>query len=126
MKNLKEHGEFKIEEKDLKEIKNFFCSESLSEDETKAVIKKTYEEQKILIDPHTAIGVGVVNKISLNGKTIVLSTAHPAKFSNVVMEATGVSPELPENLKDILTKKEKYKKIPNDLEKIKQFILDEI
>ena len=58
--------------------------------------------------------------------TVILATAHPAKFSNVVMEAAGINPELPENLKNILYKKEKYKKFPNDLRKIKQFILDEM
>ena len=82
--------------------------------------------EKKLIDPHTAVGIGVVKKVPLKGNTIVLSTAHPAKFSDVVMKETNVKPELPENLKDILTKKEKYEKIPVNLKSIQNYILKKI
>ena len=88
----------------LKKIKESFCSESLSDEETKSVIKEVYKNQKMLIDPHTAVAIGAVNKISLEGNTIILATAHPSKFSDVVMKETGIKPELPENLKNILIK----------------------
>ena len=39
------------------------------------------------------------------------------------MEASNVKPELPENLKNILTEKENYDKLPKDLEKVKNYIL---
>ena len=39
------------------------------------------------------------------------------------MEATGIKSNLPENLKNILLKKEKYEKFPKDLEKIQNYIL---
>ena len=79
-----------------------------------------------MVDPHTAIGIGVINKISLKENTVVLATAHPSKFPDTVMKETGVKPELPENLKNILFKKEKYEKLPKDLEKIKNYILKKI
>ena len=126
MKDLNELGEFMLEEKELKKIKKNFCTESLSEKETKSVIKDIYKNQKILIDPHTAVAVGVANKISLEENTIVLATAHPSKFSETVMEVTGIKPELPENLKNILVGKEKYDKLPKDLKKIKNYILKRI
>jgi len=40
------------------------------------------------------------------------------------MTETGIQPELPENLKDILDKKEKYEKLPQDLKKIQNYILE--
>ena len=123
MNDLKEHGEFKIEKEDLKKINESFCSESLSEEETKSVIKKTYKNEGILIDPHTAVAVGAVNKISLEGSIVTLATAHPSKFSDVVMNETGIKPELPENLKNILIQKEKYEKLPKDLQKVQSYIL---
>jgi len=112
--------------KELKKIKENFCSESLSEEETKSVIKEVYKNQKMLIDPHTAVAIGAVNKISLEGNTVILATAHPSKFSDVVMEETGIKPELPENLKNILDKKEKYEKLPKDLKKIQNYIMERI
>ena len=126
MDNLNKRGEFKLEKEELEKIKENFCSESLSEKETKLVIKEVYKNQKILIDPHTAIAIGAVNKISLEGNTVILATAHPSKFSDVVMKETGIRPELPENLKNILDKKEKYEKLPKDIKKIQNYILKRI
>ena len=126
MNDLNERGEFKLEKEELKKIKENFCSESLSEKETKSVIKEVYKNQKILIDPHTAIAIGAVNKVSLEGDTVILATAHPSKFSDVVMKETGIKPELPENLKTTLDKKEKYEKLPKDIKKIKNYILEKI
>ena len=126
MNDLNEIGEFKLEKEELKKIKESFCSESLSEEETKSVIKEVYKNQKMLIDPHTAVAIGAVNKISLEGNTVILATAHPSKFSDVVMKETGIKPELPENLKNILDKKEKYEKLPQDLKKIQNYILERV
>jgi len=126
MNDLSEIGEFKLEKKELKKIKESFYSESLSEEETKSVIKEVYKNQKMLIDPHTAVAIGAVNKISLEGNTIILATAHPSKFSDIVMKETGIKPELPENLKNILDKKEKYEKLPEDLKKIQNYILGRV
>jgi len=90
------------------------------------VIRNIYKNHKILIDPHTAVGIGASDKLSLKGNTIVLATAHPSKFSNVVIKETGINPDLPEKLKDILVNKEKYKILPNDLKKVQNYILEKI
>ena len=42
------------------------------------------------------------------------------------MKETGVKPELPENLKNILVKKEKYEKFSKDLKKIQNYILERV
>ena len=126
MKDLNEGGEFKLEKNELEKINVNFYAESLSEEETKSVIKEIYDKHEMLIDPHTAIATGVVSKISLEGNVIVLATAHPSKFSESVMKATGIKPELPENLKNILVGKEKYEKIPNDLKKVENYILKRV
>ena len=124
MKDLSERGEFNLEKEELKKIKTNFCSESLSEEDTTSVIKDIYKNQKILIDPHTAVAIGAVNKMSLEGNTVILATAHPSKFSETVMKATGIKPDLPENLQNILIGKEKYEKMPKDLKKIQNYILE--
>ena len=102
------------------------CSESLTEEETKFFINEIYKKEKILIDPHTAVGLGVAKKLSLEGDTVVLGTAHPAKFSEVVMNETNKKPKLPENFNEILNKKEKFDELPKDLKKIKDYILNKI
>ena len=126
MNDLNEHGEFRLGKDELKKIKDSFCSESLSEQETKSIINEAYIKQGILIDPHTAVAVGAANKISLKENIVILATAHPSKFYEVVMKETNIKPELPENLKKILDEKEKYEKFPKDLKKIKNYILKKI
>ena len=54
---------------------------------------------------------------------MILATAHPSKFSEVVTKSTNFKPELPEKLKNILIKKESYEKLPNDLKTIQKYIL---
>ena len=126
MNDLNDRGEFKLEKEELKKIKEIFSSDSLSELETRSVIEEVYKNQEMLIDPHTAVAIGVAKKISLEGNTVILATAHPSKFSDTVMKATGIKPELPENLKHILDKKEKYEKLPKDIKKIQNYILQRI
>ena len=126
MNDLKNLGEFKLEIDEVKKIKENFCAESLSESETKLVIQEVFKKKELLVDPHTAVAIGVSNKIALSGKTIVLATAHPAKFSEIVEKQTKIKAKLPENLKDILTKEENYKKIPQDLQKVKNYILENL
>ena len=126
MEDLNNKGEFKLANEELNNIKKNFCSESLSEEETKLTIEEMYKKQKILIDPHTAVGLDVAKKVSLNEKVIVLATAHPSKFSKVVFESTGIKPELPENMKNILSQQERYDKLSKDLKEVQNYILERI
>ena len=54
-------------------------------------------------------------------KGIFLETAHPAKFLDIVQEATGITPDLPETLQNCMKKDKQSIKIENsydDLAKI--------
>ena len=126
MNDLDEKGEFTLKKESLNKIRKSFFSESLSEEETKSVINEIYKKEGILIDPHTAVAIGVVNKISLEDETVVLATAHPAKFSDEVMKETNIKPDLPEDLKKILNEKERIDQLPKDLKKVKDYILDRV
>jgi len=126
MNDLNKKGEFTLKKKNLDKIRESFFSESLSEEETKLVINKIYKKEEILIDPHTAVAIGVANKISLEDETVVLATAHPGKFSEVVMKETNIKPELPEILKKVLNQKERVEILPNNLNKVKNYILDRV
>ena len=126
MKDLKENGEFKIKKENLNKIHQNFCSESLSDEETKLVINNFYKKEKILIDPHTAVGIGAANKLSLKESIVVLGTAHPSKFFEAVFKETGVKPELPDSLKKILNEKEEYEKLPNNIQNVQNYILQKV
>jgi threonine synthase len=57
---------------------------------TLATIKNYWEAHHYLLDPHTAVGVAVAEgHITAGVPMICLATAHPAKFSEAIMRATG-------------------------------------
>ena len=126
MEELKKNNEFKLNSEQMNILREDFISESLSEDETKIVIKKINEKYNILVDPHTAVGIGVLDKLSNDGTNIILSTAHPSKFPETVKDATGKDPELPDEIKRVREEKEKFDILPNDLNLIKKFIKERI
>jgi len=123
MTNIKQNGQYIINDGKLKKINKDFLSARMSEQETLNVIKNTYEKFNIVLDPHTAIGFGAFDKLNLNGNNIVLATAHPCKFPDAILKAINLKSDLPEELRFILDEKENYAIIANNLKKIKQYIL---
>jgi len=126
MQSIKNEKKYLIEEKELLKIKKDFVSETISEQELLSCLKKVYENYKIIIDPHTAVGLGALEKINLAGKSVVLSTAHPCKFSEAIKKAINIKSELPDNLNYILSKKENFIVMNNDIEEVKKYILNKL
>jgi len=57
---------------------------------TLATIRTYWEQHRYLLDPHTAVGVAVAQTCrSASAPMICLATAHPAKFSDAIVRATG-------------------------------------
>ena len=126
MEEIKIKKKYLIEKKELTKIKEDFLSESVSEEELLFCIKKVYENYKIIIDPHTAVGLRALEKINLNGKNVVLSTAHPCKFPEAINKAINVKSELPNELNYILDEKENFVVIQSDIEEVKKYILSKL
>ena len=120
MKRIK-NNDYHLEEDIIKKINVDFLSERLSEDETLKEIRETYNKNKYILDPHTAIGLGVAKKLKINN-CIVLATAHPAKFPDAIIKSINQKTELPNELSHINNKKENFEIIDNSLEKIKEYI----
>jgi len=127
MKGIKEEGRYILSKEILKKINKDFLSASLNEDEILKVIREVYEEYKIILDPHSAIGFGALkHKINLDGNNVVLATAHPCKFPKAIDKSIGIKPSLPEKLKYVMDEKENYYIISNNLNATQQYIKDKI
>ena len=120
MKQIKQNT-YQIEKQSLDIIQKDFLSESCNEQETLSIIKKNYEENNMILDPHTAVGVGAANKLSFTD-CVVLSTAHPCKFPDATNNAINKHEKLPEELQYVLDKNENFQVIKNNLEEVKNFI----
>ncbi len=68
----------------------------LTDEETLAVIRSVYDRTRYLLDPHTAVAYGVVERLRARGlvgdrPVAVMATAHPYKFPETVAAALGVA-----------------------------------
>jgi len=117
---------YKIDKKDLDKIKKNFVSDMLDEKETVEMIKIINDEHQIVVDPHTAVGIGAVRKLGLEKNCVVLSTAHPCKFPKAIEDAISKTENLPESLKYVNHKKEKFELLSNDIEKVKKYVMNSI
>ena len=69
-----------------------------TDDEVRATIKRVYQERGYLLDPHSAIAY-----LGLGGRPgVFLSTAHPAKFAEIVEPIIGRAVETPPALAEAL------------------------
>jgi threonine synthase len=126
MNGIKENGKYIISKDKMKKINKDFLSASMSEKEVLDTIKEVHIKHNIILDPHSAIGFGSLNKINLDGSNIVLATAHPCKFPEAIDKSIGIKPELPEELKYVMGEKENYDIISNNLSKTQQYIKERI
>lgn len=123
MENLKQSGQFSLDDKRRETIGAMFSAGSSSVQETAKMINSLYQESGYLADPHTAIAVKV-GRENMDAKIpmVILSTAHPAKFPDAVKQACDVTPQLPLWLDGLMERKEHYTVLANDEKVVKDFI----
>ena len=122
---LENKKEFLVAETHLKKMRKTFGYGNLSDSETKKTISQIYNKYKLIIDPHTAVGISVGDKeLNNKEKRIYLATAHYSKFIKTVKESVKTKVDYPVKLKKILKKNEKFKIIENDLDQLKKLIIN--
>ena len=112
---------------DLQAIRHDIWGASFSDDDTLRVMHDVDKRNGYTLDPHTAVGVlgwqcfAKQNQPTTQG--IVLATAHPAKFDEIVARATGVRPGMPERLAAFLDRPKKSIPFPNRFSELQEFLL---
>ena len=124
MEALKNNGEY-----DFTNPYDFFKAYSTNEEKTIEIIKACYDKYSYLLDPHTAVAYNAylqyVCETKDDKKTVIVSTASPYKFLQVVLEAFNINEEDP--LKAIKIINEKFNlEIPSVLNypEVKREIVD--
>ena len=114
---------------DVSAVQRTLSGYSVSEQDTVRAIQSTYRDTGYIVDPHTAVGVNALERyradrnIPSDVPSIVLATAHPAKFAPVVKDAIGVEPELPPQLRAVLDAEGHKVALPNSYEALKNILL---
>ncbi|MBH5399159.1 threonine synthase [Bradyrhizobium sp. CNPSo 4010] len=125
MEQLKQSGRFVLPDATLAAIREEFDAGRADETETAAAIRAAWREAGELVDPHTAVALAVADRDTTDTRvpSIVLSTAHPAKFPDAVEAACGQRPQLPAWLDGLMTKSEHMRVMKNDQAELERFVL---
>ncbi len=95
MEELKTTGRYDAPADLAEKIRAVFSGYYLDDEETKAEIAAAWAEKGVLIDPHTAVGLGAVKryrKETGDGAPVILaSTASPYKFAPAVADALALT-----------------------------------
>lgn len=101
-------------------------SRSYSDSQTEASIKELFTEYNYVADPHGAVGYvalkDYLSEFPGNYNSIILETAHPAKFSDTVEKIIGTEVNMPDRLAQCLKKNKRSIKISSDFEDFKSFL----
>lgn len=111
----------------LEYVQKEIWGHAASDEETLCEMKKVHERFGYLPDPHTAVGIFCWEAYKLEhaepAQGLVLATAHPAKFADVVKRAIGNAPPLPDRLAAYLKREKLSVPISSSYDDFKQFLL---
>jgi threonine synthase len=112
----------------LKNVQFDIYSESNDDNRTRGGIKEVYEKYNYVIDPHGAVGYlafkDYVEKNNLkNYYGVVLETAHPAKFKDVIEEELKIEVNIPERLAVCLNQEKKAACFSGEYKDLRDFLL---
>ena len=117
------NSKIEIDSKIWKKSSQLFISYSSDDRATYECMKYYFNNFNYVMDPHSAVAADAVNKLNdeLDGKTIILSTAHPAKFP-LALKNAGLPISLPNKLSSVLDKKEVADRLSSKDDSIFEFI----
>lgn len=115
----------------IEQMRKDFFGVSITDEETRVVIKDVFRKYGIITEPHGAAAwKGIVEYSKTdegcrikNQLFISLETAHPAKFPDEIFSVTGSNPEIPLSLEGLKDKAESYSAINNDYIELCQLII---
>jgi threonine synthase len=109
------------------EMKRIIVGVSVSDDETRETIARVFNESGYFLDPHSAVGWKGADKLLAENRLAagplgILSTAHPAKFSESVNPLTGPAP-MPASLERVMNRTVVSQIIPADVPALLEALL---
>ncbi|CAN5765415.1 threonine synthase [soil metagenome] len=128
MEELRTAGGFRLSQGALERLRAAFDSARVSEDDPRVTIREAEAATGHVLCPHTAVGLCAARARPGDPgvPTVVLATAHAAKFPDAVEEACGTRPSLPARMADLFDRPERVTYVQNDAAALKTFIRQDI
>jgi threonine synthase len=113
-------------DKQFHSLKGVLSSYSISDADTREILKEVYQEYNYLLDPHGAVGYLSLKKYleaDPGQKGLFLETAHPVKFYDTVEPVIGEKIPIPPGIGSLFEKAMKSLKIGVDYALFRDFLL---
>ncbi len=110
----------------INNFKKIYDASSINDEETLETIFKIFEKYNYISDPHTATGLKLLMDKNDDETWVSLACAHPAKFNSAVKKAINKEADIPIELNNLFDKKEKMTILPNNTDKVKNYLLENI
>ena len=110
----------------INNFKKIYDASSINDEETLETIFKIFEKYNYISDPHTATGLKLLMDKNDDDTWVSLACAHPAKFNSAVKKAINKEADIPIELNNLFDKKEKMTILPNNTDKVKNYLLENI
>lgn len=101
---------------------------SATDSETRAIIREVFDSSGYIVDPHTAVGIKgakALLELKLSKHVAVLSTAHPAKFKNVIEETLECEVALPKALQECMSRNKVSIPLKREYPAFQSFLLNQ-
>jgi len=112
---------------DLEDLRHDVGASRATDEETRECIRRVHETTGVVLDPHTAVGmIGLEREFAARTEpadAILVATAHPAKFREVVEPVIGTEIELPARLAAHLEKERQVTPIQPDYKALREALL---
>jgi threonine synthase len=127
---MDQHGQVK-NSPDMSAMKNDMFTVSIDDEETLQTLKMVFDRHQVLMEPHGAVGWAGLHHYYRNTPSdkraeqvaVNLETAHPAKFPQEIKKILGIAPDLPESMKGLDGKEEKFIKLENNYTHFRKFLI---
>jgi threonine synthase len=109
-----------------KGLKQDVAAFAFTDEETKDVMRKVHASKKYILDPHGAVAYAAWEKWRSGKDTtgIIMETAHPSKFLEVVEDTLGIKLPLPPSLEKLREKTKVAMLLSNSFSEFKTYMLN--
>lgn len=122
--SLEAHQGYRLSDTEMQSLTRDFSAVKCTEQDANEAMRYMQSKFHRTICPHTATGVHAFTKMAQDpdAETVIAETAHPAKFSDAVSRATGVTPSLPAQAADLMTRQEDTRTVNADMDEVQSII----
>lgn len=111
---------------DFSALRRDLYAVSITDEETRQTIVRAWQNHRVLLEPHGAVGWAALERFVSQGHrpalAIAIETAHPAKFPEEIQRLLGFDPPLPAALVGLDSRPEEYEEGPNDYRWFQDFL----